>query len=282
MMLGVVVVGIFLAIGVGVMQFLFDTRAWGILPIAGLLFVPGLSGAMVFRPEQRRDQYRFLAEHAGRPRLVWLARLVVWGCYLTLVLTVAAVLAYWFLGQMFLGNLQEHSLSIQSSPFAFAYSNQITRELLWWVVVNYVLASYLAFAVGQFVSLLLKSEIVAGGLAVFASMFVMQVAYLTGIWRLPLWWIYLPALFGFLAATYFRLPERLVDRHLRWNWVLVVLLLIVPGTVVAFSIPTSAGHKLYKRSPASKRLAKPPSQQWPAQILWIFDQSLCRMRCPTT
>ena len=43
-----------------------------------LLFVPALFGAMAFSADQRRGSYRFLAEHAARPRYVWLARHVVW------------------------------------------------------------------------------------------------------------------------------------------------------------------------------------------------------------
>ena len=40
--------------------------------------LPAFYGALAFGADQRRRQYRFLAEHAASPRYVWLARHVIW------------------------------------------------------------------------------------------------------------------------------------------------------------------------------------------------------------
>lgn len=52
-----------------------STTPWLILP---LLILPALFGALVFRADQQRNHRLFLATHSARPRLVWLARQMVW------------------------------------------------------------------------------------------------------------------------------------------------------------------------------------------------------------
>jgi hypothetical protein len=47
---------------------------WSYVSGYGALFAPAMLGAVVFRADQRRGAYRFLAEHAGLPRMLWLAR----------------------------------------------------------------------------------------------------------------------------------------------------------------------------------------------------------------
>src|SRR5262249_34065857 len=56
----------------------FSSDVSSFVMACAILFVPALYGAMAFYCDQRRGNYRFLAEHAARPRYIWLARQIVW------------------------------------------------------------------------------------------------------------------------------------------------------------------------------------------------------------
>ena len=67
-------VGLFLMLGLsalaGLIQLSKETVKF--ITFSMLQCIPALYGAMVFYSDQRRGNFRFLAEHAARPRYVWL------------------------------------------------------------------------------------------------------------------------------------------------------------------------------------------------------------------
>ncbi len=69
-----------------------------LLPLAFCLFGGALFASSVFSADQRRQQYHFLAEHAARPRYVWLCRLVVWFSGFAVILLVGLVALGMFAG----------------------------------------------------------------------------------------------------------------------------------------------------------------------------------------
>ncbi|WP_197528610.1 hypothetical protein [Aeoliella mucimassa] len=244
-MVGVLLICIFLTCMFELYRREFGVHFGAILPIA-ILFLPGLCGAMVFRTEQRHNQYRFLAEHAGRPRLVWFTRLSIWTGYLVLVLVMTLGVFYFNLGSQVVGSLSQAIDSSGASQAMGYYGEEATElgaterfvDFLWWGMLNVLLASFTAFAAGQLISILLKSEILAAGSSMFASILVIGLASMVVCWRLPLFWIYLPIILGLLAASFARLPERLVDRNRPVHWGLVATLAIGSIALVLCSIPS--------------------------------------------
>lgn len=101
----VLVLGVFLSVAFSlVTRMLVDSsHSWSNLAVGGVLFAPALLGAVVFRADQRRGQYRFLAEHAGRPRTLWLARIVTGLTPLVVVLAIGCFFV-WVVGSQAVQN----------------------------------------------------------------------------------------------------------------------------------------------------------------------------------
>ena len=94
----VVALGVFLTASFALITSFFTNDGvvpW-FVPSFGLLFAPALVGSVVFRADQRGRRYRFLSEHAAKPRTLWLARQATWLAPLVLVGGVAMLLAWRF------------------------------------------------------------------------------------------------------------------------------------------------------------------------------------------
>ena len=143
---------------------------------------------MAFHTDQRRGNYRFLAEHAARPRYIWLARHIVW---------LGALIIVWFLliggfavivgygveftrRQMFENYLEWgiHPNRIQSSCIAWLPERR-SRSTCW---SRARFGALVAYGIGQLFSMAIRSEILAAFLALLLAL----VRRSVGLGSLPL------------------------------------------------------------------------------------------------
>lgn len=210
-----------------------------------LLFLPALYGALTFRADQRRLQYRFLAEHAGRPRMIWLSRQLTWLAP-TITWCLVVHVGVWLVGH----RLLLHRLGLlQSDNFVLGRSGdgQWNAALQMTVVHGYYqtlyvtalfwLASLTAYALGQFLSLVFRSDIFAGLLSLGGSMILLLWVYLMMAWQLPAVWFIAPVAVGLFLASWLRVPAWLIERRGLTPWIKPVLAAMVPAIVVLCFVP---------------------------------------------
>jgi hypothetical protein len=191
---------------------------------------------LAFSADQRRRSYRFLAEHAARPRYVWLARHIVW-----LGVPVVLVTAVWLVAtaigfRLFAPWVFDHQAWWAEAP-DIRHGVQVSTDqiihaagLAWFGIVT-------AYAFGQLCSMLLRSEILAAFLAIIASVFVAAWCAVCFAWQLSGWMFVVPIAGALMLATWLRAPDWLAGRNTWKAWVLPVLAVVVPFIVIAFALP---------------------------------------------
>lgn len=256
-MLAVVAGGLLLMLGVLALAKSSGHVALEQFPLS-LFFVPGLCGAMAFRQDHRRGQKQFLAEHAGRPRLVWLVRVAGWAAFVVLLWTPFAVVAK----SMYLHFAIPNLPLTQEGYHAFSAELQArSADVAYYLVLNFSLATLTAFAFGQLASQLIKSEILAMGVSLLTSFFTLFYCMLIVTWRLPPMWCHLPIIIGCLGATYLRAPDWIAGRNTLGRWSGTVLAAVVPLVVVVLSVPAIRASQI-DRATAQFRA----QQQWLYQL----------------
>ncbi|TWT78071.1 ABC-2 family transporter protein [Posidoniimonas polymericola] len=222
--------------------------------LLGALFVPALMGALVFREDQRRRQHRFLAEHAAPPRRVWLARQVVGLGYLTLmycgiaITLFAAAAIYWrrnVFGTWIDLDQQDHAGWTSGFLEQVALTQQYDTTVA--VLVGVAAAAFAAYAVGQFFSLTLRSEIFAGLLAFGAAWLLAGWAMLVFYWMLSPLWAVAPFGLAALLATWLRAPAWLFERGGVKPWLLPAVVLTAPLAFVMLAVPAARDAQLAPR-----------------------------------
>ena len=215
-----------------------------IATVATMLFIPALYGAMVFAADQRRGGYRFLAEHAARPRYVWLARQIVWlGALIVLLIIVTLIVS----GATSLA-LRNHASQTLDYYVRWGSSgvenfSDIAYQLLQgttFAIVGAGLACFgtlAAYAVGQLCSMLLRSEIMAAFVALLLSVGVSAWVAALFAWQLSGWLFLLPVAAGWLLATWLRAPDWIAQRNSWRAWVKPVLAVVATLVVVGFLLP---------------------------------------------
>jgi hypothetical protein len=212
---------------------------WGFVIGFGLLFAPAMMGAVVFRADQRRDAYRFLAEHAGRPRMLWLARNTAGIAMLAaFLLLLAAVVAgvWWYLAANYPGRI---NFDWQDRSSAGIESLRVMQGfgLLRQIALVAGAAVLIAYAFGQFFSLALRSDVLAAMLALIASTAVLAWACVVGAWGLPPMAFLLPLAIGALIASLLRVRDWMFDRRGVWRWAPPILVLTAPLAWFAWATP---------------------------------------------
>ncbi|QDV75971.1 hypothetical protein [Botrimarina mediterranea] len=213
-------------------------RTWRFFSGVGLLFAPALLGAVVFRADQRRDAYRFLAEHAGRPRMLWLARNLVGLAILGLftALLVAVFLGVWLFMVGVPGRIDfvyQYSTTA-GVDFLRVVQGLIDGKQLAIVAATAVLTAY---AYGQFFSLALRSDVIAAMLALVASIVVLGWSSVVLAWELPPLAFLLPLAIGALLAAWLRVSDWMFDRRGWWRWAAPVAALLAPAACLLPIVP---------------------------------------------
>ena len=209
-------------------------------PFVIAVIASALFASTVFYADQRRHQYRFLAEHAAWPRYVWLCRLLVWLLPVLLVLAIAAGvlvasasgwLEYW--GEQMEGYLRDQQYW-WGQAFAEQWSDIRTaaRGLLfgmWGILAG--------FALGQFCSMFFRQALIAGFAAMVIAFPILTWGLAVWAWELPPLLYLLPIVVGLFAATWLRAPDWITDRSRLSGWLKVATAVALPIAFVAWLLP---------------------------------------------
>jgi hypothetical protein len=216
-----------------------------IIPFLGLLFTPALLGAMVFREDQKQRQYRFVSERIGRPRTLWLARLLMWISPLVVMCVGLSIAAWVALDvsnfELLQGNARswESKLVIDSSTVLGLQleSLQTLRFVLGFCALVWC-SVWSAFALGQFCSLALRSSVLAGMLVIVISILLCAWGIVIFAWRLPSLVFMAPIGVGAMLASWLMVADWLFDRRSAWRWLWPTIAILAPAVVSPMLIPT--------------------------------------------
>jgi hypothetical protein len=210
-----------------------------------LMVLPALYGALVFRADQRGRQYRFLADRAAPPRLVWAARQAAWLAPLLALGVVVQVAAWTGLGISFFGDLIKslhgergrygslNSLSpeIFSMHLERVSSLVLSNSLLAWCALS------AAYACGQFASMAIRSNVLAGFVALAASVVITLWGYVLAAWELSSLWFVLPIALGAFIASLLYARSWLTERRGLIKWLPPVAAIAAPLGLIALLLP---------------------------------------------
>ncbi len=178
-----------------------------ILPLLGMAAV---MGACVFLPDQERRHFRFFVEHNVSPRYVWLTRLVPW-----MVIAAASsfiVMLFW-IGIRTLGKLVWAMLTMFQVFTTLDNGNRVEINAYYTLPPIFlgVAGALLAFTIGQWVSMMVRSGLLAG-------FFSLLLAGTLGCWTLAVysmslsWLMFIaPIPLVLLWATWLRAPDWIVE-----------------------------------------------------------------------
>jgi hypothetical protein len=208
------------------------------------LFVPTLYGAMAFYCDQRRGSFRFLAEHAGRPRFVWLARNIVWlgslFCIWLLLMILAVVFIFVrmrFYGRDFVNEFFLWGREQSPGAPAIVYETVSTLTSILHVAGVGALGFLSAYGVGQFCSMAVRSEILAAFISLLLSAFVVAWVSVVYAWQLSAWLFVFPLFAGFMLATWLRAPDWIAGRNSLRAWTKPLAAVILPIMFIALFLP---------------------------------------------
>lgn len=207
--------------------------------LATSLFVPALFGALAFSADQRRGSHRFLAEHAVRPRYVWLARHIVWlGTLLVFSITIWLVvtsLTGW--GAQFVARQTLEEFLQTGHMVHFGVDSVVVlrhlvdgASLTWCGILT-------AYALGQFSSMHLRSEILAAFIALLLSVVITAWAAVLFAWQLSGWVFLLPLGVAFMLATWLRAPDWIAGRNTWQTWLKLALPMVAVLAFFAIAVP---------------------------------------------
>ena len=214
------------------------------------LTVPALYGAMTFYTDQRRDSYRFLAEHAAQPRYVWLARNIVWlgalaAATFIIVSIVAAVVGtiIWLAASDSLNQFIRWGASQYPSAASTEYELVHGAGAIFRFTCLATLGGLVAYGIGQFCSMKLRSEILAAFISMLLSTLVCAWVATLFVWQLSGWFFLLPLFAGTMLATWFRAPDWIAGRGWfsgrNWwrGWIKPLLAIALPIAMIAIFLP---------------------------------------------
>ncbi len=236
---GFLLLGILLGVS-NALQLGITADANELLIVATIFFAPALYGALAFSADQRRGQLRFLAEHAAAPRYVWLARHIVWLGAL-IVLSTVIVIALAILVVIGLQYTSQRALQYNDwnnlQPYVYTLEQYQAVSIL---LAGGALASYglfTAYTIGQLCSMTLRSEILAGFLALLLSVILSAWVSVLFVWGLSGWLFLFPLAVGLMLATWLRAPDWIAGRNTWRAWAKPVLAIVISLFLVGFLLP---------------------------------------------
>jgi hypothetical protein len=213
-----------------------STSGWNLLVGLSVLFAPAMLGAVVFRADQRREAYRFLAEHAGRPRMLWLARSAAGLAMLAALLALALTVTGLWIGSD-ITSAMKNGWYNDASPGVVMLRVSNELGVLRQILVIAGIAAVVAYAFGQFFSLAVRSDVIAAMLALIASIIVTAWAAVVGAWQLPPSAFLLPLAIGALLASLLRVRDWMFGRRGWWRWAAPIVVLLAPLMWLAWATP---------------------------------------------
>ncbi len=217
-----------------------NSAMWAVFP---LLAVTALMGANVFQSDQQRGNFRFFVEHNVPPRYVWLARLLPWIAITAFVNLIS--IAVWIGAQaiiqvMVLATQVQQGLSdpyqAQFQPMDW-FDFSALRSLP--VIIALGLATIPAFAAGQWISMFVRSGLLAG---FFSLLLAMLLAIWAGaVYAMHLSWLLflVPIPVVLLWATWLRAPDWILESATWKARLKAAGSVLVPGLILLTAAPFS-------------------------------------------
>jgi hypothetical protein len=192
-----------------------------------------LIGSMVFLADQEQRRYRFFAEHNTPPRYVWLARQIPW--MLTLSVSTLVVCIFWLKTSNFkyLWELIEAATGEHEWRWPYPWAPRI-QVPSFGIGLAFVAVAYSA---GQWMSMFIRSGIMAGFLGVVLSFLLCAWTVLMHNMRLSFLWTVLPIPIVLLAATWLRAPDWISENRRRSARVRAAATVLAPVLLLAVAIP---------------------------------------------
>ena len=208
-----------------------------------LLFTPTIYGVLAFYLDQRRGSYRFLAEHAARARYVWLARHLVWlGVVILswLLLVVGLAILAWNTRSWNSRYIIQSYIEFDAIPNAATtlYDFVSGADTFSRMFAAGSIAGLVVYGIGQFFSMAVRSEILAGFLSLILAFFVGAWTLAVCLWHLPPWLLMFPIFVGLMLATWLRAPDWIAGRNSWRGWWLPALAIAATLLFVALLLPT--------------------------------------------
>ena len=212
---------------------------------ATMFFAPALFGALAFSADQRRGHVRFLAEHAARPRYVWLSRHMLWlGTLVALAMALSIGLSgliLWLWHDHTAINLQRELQNSRPSYYPHYYILLDMRDGFSVATAATALAwcgMLTAYSIGQFCSMLLRSEILAAFLALVLAVVLSAWVAVLFVWQLSSLLFLLPLAAGLMLATWLRAPDWIAGRNSWRAWWKPALAVVAVLGLLGVMLPT--------------------------------------------
>lgn len=210
-----------------------------------LAAAPALLGALAFSADQRRGGVRFLAEHAATPRTIWFSRHIVWFGILVVLLTVVVLSAATLLTTVVQTHLPDYRrYHDEFDPLTYAWdARQLRGAISYGLLAGTTVMTFLwcgalaAYAIGQFCSMLLRSEILSAFTSLVLATLLIPWTIPLVAWDLSGWLFLLPLAIAFLLATWLRAPHWLAGRNSWRSWVWPVTVIVGAISLVSFLLP---------------------------------------------
>ncbi len=201
-----------------------------------------LVGCAVFRSDQERRNYRFFVEHNIPARYVWLSRQVFWG-----VAFLIAAVAIWLIA-IAPGWFQQIKFRDYRLYDDTWLGMEFLREDLPLAMLCVAVAA-VAYATGQWVSMLVRSGVIAAVVAVALAIPLCGWVELMHEMQISYWWSVLPIPVVLLFATWLRAPDWVVENR-RWSArVRAAVVLLVPAATLCIAMPIYRVHQVPPLSP---------------------------------
>ncbi len=185
--------------------------------LAPLVVVGGLLGTLVFHHDQRRRQFRFLAEHGVSPRRLWWARQSSWLPALLVCCLVLPLLEF----------ICFHTWVVPSFP---GPREQLEFPDLVGAILGLTLLSY---CTGQLLSLWVRSAVIRVALTALAAILLGIWAALMAAFRIPLVWSVAPIPLVLWWASRVTLRDWMLERSGFAVSLKKTLVLVMPALAIA-------------------------------------------------
>jgi hypothetical protein len=209
------------------------------LPVIPMPFMAAIMGSLVFLPDQEQRRYRFFTEHDASPRMVWLARQLPWLATVTIAMLATLVLGYFNGTSVPWRTMNMEAFQYRTRPYA-------NREPELGLAIAVTLV---AFAGGQWVSMLMRSGILAAFSAAVLGGLLCGWALLMRVMHVNLAWSVLPVALVFIWATWLRAPDWITENR-RWRArARAAGAVLIPATILVVAVAIFRVHQVLDVSP---------------------------------
>ncbi len=239
---------------IAIASILGDGSSLRLLPLAFMSVFAALMGASVFHSDQQRANFRFFVEHNVPPRYVWLSRIVPWAgvAFGSIVLSSLIWLGFQTLAD--LAWLDLRALQSVNQPWNTYSFDSLGHWRHWYLreIVLVVLASALTipiFAAGQWVSMFVRSGLLASFFSLLLAILLVQWALLMYAVQLSLLYFVVPIPWILFAATWLRAPDWILENTTWRARVKAAGVVLVPTLLLLAAAPLARIHQVSDVAP---------------------------------